>query len=506
MNLLIFQSGDKAKDMNYCTFLYLYLLFFCLACQQVAVEEQNRAPNIVFILADDLGWADLGVYGNTFNETPNLDKLASEGMRFTNAYAAAPVCSPTRASIQSGQYPAHVGITDFIPGHWRPYESHIVPINRTQYLPEEIVSLGEILQTAAYKTAYFGKWHLGWGDQHMPGNQGYEDWRIQQGGTFYNLKSKKAIRPMDSSLNDEVRLSEVLTDYSLDFIEENKDESFFLFLSHYDVHVQLDADRELIEKYLAKEKPKDYPGNAIYAAMVEHIDRSLERVVNKLDALGLSENTLLVFFSDNGGLRSRFDEIPLLAKSKLSIYEGSDLQYVATSNAPLRAEKGTLYEGGIREPLLIKWPGKIKAGSLSDALVSSVDFYPTFMELAGIEAAKTQKLDGESMLSILKGSKDPSERSLFWHYPVYHHDIPAGAIRKGKWKLIEFFTEDRFELYDLENDPGEDNNLASSQAALVEELSLELRKWRKEVGAELPQENPEFDQSRRKEWGKHPGR
>lgn len=492
--------------MHYCSFLYLYLLFCCLACQSSQAEEAQKPPNIVFILADDLGWADLGVYGNTFNETPNLDKLAAEGMRFTNAYAAAPVCSPTRASIQSGQYPAHVGITDFIPGHWRPFESHRVPINRTQFLPEEIVSLGEVLQTGGYKTGYFGKWHLGWGDEHMPGNQGYEDWRIQQGGTFYNLKSKKAIRPMDSSLNDEVRLSTALTDYSLNFIEANKDQPFFLFLSHYDVHVQLDADRDLIEKYLAKEKPANYPGNAVYAAMIEHIDRSLKRVVDKLDALGLSENTLLIFFSDNGGLKSRFDEIPLLANSKLSIYEDSELQYIATSNAPLRAEKGTVYEGGIREPLLIKWPGKIQAASISDALVSSVDFYPTFMEIAGIDSTRTQKLDGESLLSILEGNKAPTERSLFWHYPVYHHDVPAGAIRKGKWKLIEIFTENRFELYDLESDPGERKNLVDLYPDLTLELARELAEWRKEVGAELPVENPEFDQSRRKEWGKHPGR
>lgn len=492
--------------MNNCTFLYLYLLFFCLACQSPAKEEAHNPPNIIFILADDLGWADLAAYGNTFNESPNLDKLAAEGMRFTQAYAAAPVCSPTRASIQSGQYPAHVGITDFIPGHWRPYESHRVPINRTQYLPEEIVSLGEALQSGGYKTGYFGKWHLGWADKHMPGKQGYEDWRIQQGGTFYNLKTKKGIRPMDSSLNDEVRLSEVLTDYSLEFMERNKDEPFFLFLSHYDVHVQLDADKELINKYLAKETPRNYPGNAIYAAMIEHIDRSLGRVENKLAELGLSENTLLIFFSDNGGLNRRFDKIPLLAQAKLSIYQDSDLQYIATSNTPLRAEKGTLYEGGIREPLIIKWPDKIKAGSVSDALVSSIDFYPSFLEIARIKNLHTQKLDGKSFLPILTGSKGMPDRSLFWHYPVYHHDLPAGAIRKGKWKLIEIFTENRFELYDLENDLGESQNLASLHPELVKDLARELANWRESVGAELPMENPDFDSDRRQEWGKHPSR
>ena len=326
------------------------------------------------------------------------------------------------------------------------------------------------------------------------------------GRDIYNLKSKKAIYPLDDRLDDEQRLSEVLTDYSIDFIEKNKEQPFFLFLAHYDVHVQLDGDMDLIEKYLNKEKPDHYPGNAVYAAMVEHIDRSVGRVMDKLESLGLAENTLVVFFSDNGGLVSRFDEIPLLAKSKLPIYEGSNLQYVASSNHPLRAEKGTVFEGGIREPLIVKWPGKVAAGAQSDQLISSVDFFPTFVELANGKLPAGQPLDGESFTGILRGSDPTEERAIFWHYPVYHHDVPAGAVRKGDWKLIEFFVDDHVELYNLKEDIGEQNDLAEQMPAKAEELRGLLREWRQSVNARLPVPNPDFDESRRLEWGKHPSR
>ena len=492
--------------MKVSNLLFLFLFFFVSCQEEKAPVEETTPPNIVFILADDLGWADLPSYGNPFNEAPNLDHLSREGMQFSNAYAACPVCSPTRASIQSGQYPAHVGITDFITGHWRPFEELTVPINRTQYLPEEIITIGEAMKSAGYATGYFGKWHLGNADEHMPGPQGYDDWRIQGGGVFYNLKSRKAIRPMDESLNDSIRLSEVLTDYSLDFIEKNKEKPFFLFLAHYDVHVQLDADLDLIDKYLKKEKVGNYPGNAVYAAMIEHIDRSVGRVNSKLEELGLAENTIVVFFSDNGGLVSRFDEIPLLAKNKLPIYEGSDLQYIASSNAPLRAEKGTVFEGGIREPLIVKWPKKIKAGSKSEDLITSVDFFPTFVELAGGKLPDSQAFDGESFTAALQGKSQEEERAIFWHYPVYHHDVPAGAVRKGDWKLIEFFDDNHLELYNLKDDIGEQKNLAEVMPEKVSELHQLLINWREEVNAEMPVPNPNFDESRRKEWGKHPSR
>ncbi len=477
------------------------------SCKEVAPSSSSPSPpNIVFILADDLGWADLPTYGNTFHDTPNLDRLRADGMLFSNAYAAAPVCSPTRASIQAGQYPARLGINDFITGHWRPFEQLTVPKNRTQYLPDSLITIGEAMKAAGYATGYFGKWHLGWNSPYMPGDQGYDDWRVHRRGTFYKLKSRAAIFPPDDTLDDETRLSEALTDYSLSFIEQNKANPFFLFLSHYDVHVQLDADRDLIDKYLEKEVKDSFPGNAIYAAMIEHIDHSLGRVMDKLDALGLTENTMIVFFSDNGGLVSRFDKIPLLAQDKLEIYEGSPLQYIATSNAPLRAEKGTVFEGGIREPLLIKWPKVVAAGSTSPQLISSVDFFPTFVELAKGDLPAEQVTDGESFARILSGETPARDRTLYWHYPVYHHDRPAGAIRQGKWKMIEYFDTQEVELYDLSEDIGEQINLADRLPDKRRKLSDQLATWRKEIAAQMPVPNPDFDPARRAEWGRHPDR
>ena len=319
------------------TALLTALLFH--GCKPAPVLEGSR-PNIVFILADDMGWADLPVYGNRFNEAPNLTRMAENGMRFTDAYAACPVCSPTRASIMSGQYPAHVGVIDFIRGHWRPYEEVTVPSNRTQYLPSEIITIGETMKAAGYATGYYGKWHLGFEDIHRPENQGFDEVNVYGGGGFFHYAERMST-PME--IEPGKVLSEALTDLSLDFIEQKKNEPFFLFLAHYDVHVQLDADSMLIEKYLDKKKVNGYPCNAVYAAMVEHVDNSVGRVLEKLDELGLSENTMVVYFSDNGGLVSRFDRVPLLANSKQHLYQGDTLLYVASSNAPLRAEKGTIY-------------------------------------------------------------------------------------------------------------------------------------------------------------------
>ncbi len=459
-------------------------------------------PNIVFILADDLGWADLPVYGNRFNEAPNLSRMAENGIRFTDAYAACPVCSPTRASIMSGQYPARVGVIDFIPGHWRPYEEVTVPSNRTQYLPEEIITIGETLEKAGYATGYFGKWHLGREEEHQPWNQGFGSANVYRGGGYLNFANKMST-PIE--VEPGTVLSEALTDLSLEFIETHRENPFFLFLAHYDVHVQLDADSSLIEKYLAKEKVEGYPCNAVYAAMVEHVDNSLGRILEKLEALDLSGNTLVLFFSDNGGLISRFDSIPLLARSKQYIYEGDTLLYVATSNAPLRAGKGTVYEGGIREPFLALWPGKIEPGRISDALISSVDLYPTLADLAGIPLPESQEFDGISLLPVLEGDEPDPDRAIFWHYPVYHHDKPASAIRRGDWKLIHHLNDNSRALYNLAGDMGETTDLSEKYPEKTEELFRELEQWSSRVHAEFPRPNPDFDPARRFEWGRHPG-
>lgn len=489
------------SKITYTTFKlisFLLLANFCFASPNKPIREGK--PNIVFILADDLGWADLPCYGNTFNEAPNLDNLANSGMRFTNAYAACPVCSPTRASIQSGQYPARVGVTDFITGHWRPFEEVIVPKNRTQYLPGEIETLAESFKKAGYKTGYFGKWHLGYSSETVPEGQGYDKVHVYSGGGFYNSKFKP-----QPEKKYEGRLSEILADMSVDFIEENRDQPFFLFLAHYDVHVQLDGDKDLIDKYLNKERKDEYPGNAVYAAMVEHIDNSVGKIVEKLKELNLDENTIVIFYSDNGGLIGRFDKIPLLANGSLSVYENSPLKYIASSNAPLRAEKGTVYEGGIREPLIVKWPAKIKPAQTSEAIITSVDFYPTFLELAGVEKPN-QVLDGKSILpELLENSFDP-ERAIYWHYPVYHHDQPMGAIHKGDWKLVENFVTGKLSLYNLRADISEAMDLSELYPTKTDELTQLLKTWQKNVGAEFPVSNPNFDESKRYEWGVHPDR
>jgi len=435
-------------------------------------------PNIVFILIDDLGWADLGCYGNAFHETPHIDGLAREGMRFTDAYAAAPVCSPTRASILSGQYPARVGVTNFIAGHLRPWAKLKQVVNRQQYLPLESVTMAEALGEAGYTCGYFGKWHLG-GRDRFPDRQGF-DTMLVSGGRHFKFRTTPK-----TPVEEGAYLAEVLTDHAERFIEAHKDEPFFLFLSHYAVHIPLEARQELIEKYEKKTKPPTGVNHPVYAAMVEHVDQSVGRVLAGLRAAGVDENTLVVFFSDNGGLRQRFD---------------GDGPIVST-NAPLRDEKGSLYEGGIREPLIVRWPGVVPPRSICRAPVTSVDFYPTLLEAARAPGDPGHVLDGVSLLPLLEGGRverDP----LFWHYPHYHHSTPAGAVRQGDWKLHEFFEDGRLELYNLRNDLGETRDLAQEKPAKAKELQQQLAAWRESVNADMPTPNPNYDPGRQHEWGR----
>ncbi len=433
-------------------------------------KAKSRKLNFMFILIDDMGWPDLGCYGNPFHETPNIDRLARQGMRFTDAYAACPVCSPTRASILSGEYPARVGVIDFIPGHWRPYEKLRVPKNRTQFLPLEVTTIPEALKSAEYVSAMIGKWHLG-GKQYAPEKQGFDF--VRQSGRNQNDKRVTAF-----------------TDFALEFIEQNQNKPFFLYLSHHTVHIPLEAPKELIEKYQNKPKPSVGVNNPVYAAMIEHLDRSIGRLLQKLDELKLRENTVVIFFSDNGGLRQHYQKIGP----------------IVSSNTPLRDEKGTLYEGGIREPLIVRWPGVVQPGSTCSTPVISVDFYPTLLEIAGVAKPDHQALDGESIVPLLKQAGPLPERALYWHYPMYHHSAPAGAIRQGDWKLIEFFEDGRLELYNLKEDIGETKNLTQSKPQKAKELHQKLLTWRTSVHADMPQPNPDFDPAKRNEWGIHPDR
>jgi uncharacterized sulfatase len=293
----------------------------------------------------------------------------------------------------------------------------------------------------------------------------------------------------------------------VNFLKENKDEPFFMTISHFDVHVQLDADRDIIDKYLKKEKAPDYPCNAVYAAMMEHIDRSVGEILSTVKELGLEENTVFIFFSDNGGVDNRFDNIPLLGGESENVYpDGHPLQYIATSNVPLRAGKGTLYEGGIRVPLIVRWPGKIEPASVSDAVVSCVDFYPTFVELGKPKNYGNQVIDGVSMLPALSENKFDTNREIFTHYPVYHHEVPMSALRKGDWKIVQNLVSGEFELYNLKYDINEMTDLKFSYPEKFAEMKAGLETWQTNTKAQMPVPNPDFDPSKRYEWGVNPWR
>ncbi len=451
-----------------------------------AASGSRGKPNFVFILADDLGYMDIHPNNpNTFYETPSLDRLAAAGMRFTSAYAAAPVCSPTRASILTGKYPARLHLTDFIKGT---KTGKMLPAETLDHLPLNDPTIAEALKKAGYTTGLIGKWHLG-GAGYLPEARGFD---VNIGGSIagspssyfspYNL-AKIADGPKGEFLTDR------LTREALGFITENKRRPFFLMLSHYAVHIPLQAPRALVAKYEEKaaglpagtglkfvnegqteaRQVQDHP---TYAAMVESVDNSVGQVMDKLEELGLADNTVVVFFSDNGGL---------------STAEGSP-----TSNAPLRAGKGWLYEGGIREPLLIKWPGKTQPGSVSDLPVTSTDFYPTILEMAGVPLNREQHWDGVSLAPLLEHGWAPERATLFWHYPHYSNQggHPACAVREGDWKLIRSLEDKSTELYNLKDDVGEHRNLASEKPEKVAELGRHLDAFLKTTEAALPKENP----------------
>lgn len=476
------------------TLFLLFLIHTAIALNTntaVAADDaaRGRPPNIVFFLVDDMGWSDPACYGNTFHETPNIDRFADEGMRFNNAYAACPVCSPTRASIMTGKYPATLNLTDFIPGHWRPWEKLVVP-EMNMHLPPEEVTFAEALKKAGYASGAFGKWHLG-GATHYPDKQGFDEFVVTGGRHFApnfrytaNPELEESQQPRDGEY-----LADFLTRRAERFIGDHRDGPFVLYLSHYAVHIPLQAEAGLIAKYERKTpKPAGRVNNPIYAAMVEHVDRSLGRVLRKLDELSLADETVVIFFSDNGGLYKRFDgDGPAVMR-----------------NTPLRAEKGTLYEGGIREPLIVRWPGVVEPGSLCDVPVSSVDFFPTMVDIAGVKDRTGHAVDGVSLLPLLKQSGELDRSAIYWHYPHYHHTTPAGAVRAGDYKLIEYFDDGRMELYNLREDVGEERNLAETMPEKRRELAAMLAAWRKSVGARMPTLNPDYDPEKAALWKRRP--
>jgi len=432
-----------------------------------AKSAPGDKPNIIFILADDLGWAELGCYGNTFNETPNLDRLAKQGMRFTDAYAAAPVCSPYRAALMTGQYPARVGITDYL----RP--------NDKNHLSTEYVTIAEVLKSAGYATGIIGKWHLtGYAnhgaEEFPPAMHGFDETIVSEnrgiaGGSYFHPYHFN--REIQKRLSGEEYLVDRCNLEAVEFIERHKDGPFFLYLSHYAVHTRLNGKPELVAEFEKKpgvgKGPKAGRNNPHLATQLKSIDEGVGMIVKKLGELGLSDDTVLVFTGDNGG------------------------EDRVTSNAPFRAGKSTLYEGGIRVPLIVRYPKIVPAGIVCRTPTSNIDFYPTLCQLAGAGHNSKQHIDGVSLLPLLKNPQAPLQRDeLFWHYPLEKPHFlgghSSGAVRKGDWKLIEYYDTGQKELYNLGDDISEKNNLADKNPEKVTELQGLLKAWRKDVGAKIP--------------------
>jgi arylsulfatase A-like enzyme len=437
--------------------------------------EPPKKPNFVFILIDDMGWTDPGSFGSDFHETPNIDRLATGGMKFTNAYAACPVCSPTRASIMTGKYPARLKLTNFIAGRRQLQNARVLPADFRLFLELDEVTIAEALKPSGYATGHLGKWHLG-GVEHFPERQGFDVSVVTAGRHFGSLVQN----PPPKKLPDDTYLAEFLTDRAVKFIEDNKDRPFFLYLCHFAVHIPLEAREKLIAKYEAKAKalPGTRHNNPTYAAMVEHVDQSVGRVMETLQRLKIADNTVVVFTSDNGGL---------------SVKEGPNTP--STTNAPLRAGKGYLYEGGIRVPLIVSWPGGIKPGSVCDAPVSSVDFYPTILQLARTKGDSKHVPDGESLVPLLKQTSTLRRDALYWHYPHFSNQggMPGAAVRQGDWKLIRFYESNRMELYNLKEDPGEKIDRAGRARGKVAEMRGMLDRWLREVDATMCPPNPDYD-------------
>ena len=434
-------------------------------------------PNIVFLFIDDMGWPDLGCYGHKFHETPVIDRLCEQGMKFTDFYAATPVCSSTRSTVQTGQYSARTGITDFIPGHWRPFEKLVVP-PIDDHLAAGVKTPGNALKAAGYVTGYFGKWHLGHDREHQPDRHGYDVTAAQLGKDFKTWRTRKGTKSNGPKQID------LLTDQTLYFIEANKDKPFFVTLSHHAVHIRCEGRPETIAKYQAKPKPAEGVNNVVYAAMTEDLDTSIGRVLRQLDELGLADKTMVLFTSDNGGLRK--------------IYTGVGEE--VSTNAPLRDEKGTVYEGGIRVPMIVRWPGVVQPGSVCQEPATTADLMATFCQAAGAQLPG-QPIDGASLVPLLLAPKAKLARSaIYFHYPHYHHSRPASAIRAGDLKLIEWLEDGNVELYNLRDDIGEKTDLSAKLPEQARQLQKMLAAWRQEVGARMPTPNPKYDAKRAHEW------
>ncbi len=474
------------------------------AADSTKVEPGSKKPNVVFILADDLGWKDTSLYGSSFYETPNIDRLATRGMLFTQAYAASPLCSPTRGSILTGLYPGRIGITTpcghepavrleaTLAAKAQPYQRALQPTSASR-LKTEYYTLAEAFHDDGYVTGHFGKWHLGQ-EPYSPLQQGFDvDVPHTSGpGPAASYQGPWKFPPQLNFIGQPgENIEDRIAEEAIKFLKTNKDKPFYLNYWAFSVHAPWDSKPEVVEKYRGKAKPDSPQRNPVYGAMVETLDKNVGKLLDTLDELKIADKTIVVFFSDNGGvdwgggdacLIPGYGEIP------------------ATSNAPLRGGKATIYEGGTREPCVVVWPGKVKPGSQSDALFSSVDWYPTLLDMTGVTPKQAVKFDGVSEVPALLGKGDPRD-TAFCFFPHYvRGTFPAVWVRRGDWKLIRFFCDspeqtDRFELYNLKEDLGESKNLAAEHPDKVKELDALISEHLKEINAVIPVKNPTFDPS-----------
>ncbi|MGF1578479.1 MAG: sulfatase [Gemmataceae bacterium] len=474
-----------------------------------AATQNRPQPKLNFIIVhvDDMGWKDLGCQGSQFYLTPNIDKLAKRGMRFTNAYAAAAICSPTRAALMTGRYPARLGVTDWIRARFQRGGRGTPKRNPTEYvggpnrrllcppnpywMELEEVTIAEILRELGYATCHIGKWHLG-DDAWYPQHQGFQ---FNYGGCdygqppnyfdpFQSRRLKQGIPGLPPRKIGEY-LSDREADEAVNFIKKHQNKPFFLYLAHYAVHTPIQAKADVTEKYkqrLATLPKSNKQKNPKYAAMVESVDDAMGRILAVLQQLNLDEKTVIIFTSDNGGLLG------------------------PTNNYPLRSGKGFPYEGGIRVPLIVRWPGTVPPGKTSEEPVISVDYLPTIAEAAGAKLPQNRKIDGVSLVKHLRsGGKTKLPRdAIYWHFPHYRSGSPYSIIRKGDWKLTKFYEGPRMELYNLKNDLGEKNDLAKKHPQKAKELHRDLQKWLKDVNAKLPRPNPKYRPKNKKRSARGP--
>jgi len=436
-----------------------------------ATADRQPKPNILFILVDDMGWRDLGCYGHEIHETPNIDKLAADGMRFTDGYAACPVCSPTRASIMTGKYPSRTGITNWLPGDF--YKNTPLACKETrQQMELEEFTLAEALKAEGYQTAFVGKWHLG-KEPYYPRHQGFD---VNVAGNHWGHPRKGFFSPYHMEHLEDGPKGEYLTDRltteAIRVMDDfsGKDKPWLMYMSYYTVHCPFHAKAEKTRKYAEKaRKAGAEKFNAAYAGMVESLDENVGRLLQWLDEKGLRESTIIVFTSDNGGF------------------------HVATHRRPLRGYKGELYDGGIRVPWIVQWPGVTKPGSVCNKPVISTDFYPTLLAMTGQPLRSEQHVDGVSFVPLLRGDAGFDRGPMIWHYPHYlprHSAVPGSAIRVGDWKFLQYYEDGRQELYNLKDDIGESDDLAKRMPERAAEMKAQLDAMLKDHGAKIPARPP----------------